>query len=53
MNAGQGDHDEVKYARRLRRGEISPSLWDRALEDFPGLAEAHDFIPMVTYIPAA
>ena len=53
MNAGQGDHDEVKYARRLRRGETSPSLWDRALEDFAALAEAHDFIPVVTYIPAA
>ena len=53
MNAGQGDHDEVKYARRLRHGEISRSLWDRALQDFAALAAAHDFIPVVTYIPAA
>lgn len=53
MNAGQGDHDEVEYARRLRRGEISITLWDQALEDFAMLAQAHDFIPVVTYIPAA
>lgn len=53
MNAGQADQDEVQQARRLRRGEISLALWDRALKDFAMLAEAHDFIPVVTYIPAA
>jgi GDSL-like Lipase/Acylhydrolase family len=53
MNAGQSDRDEVRYARRLLRGEISLGLWDRALEDFATLAREHDFKAVVTYIPAA
>jgi hypothetical protein len=53
MNAGQSDRDEVKYARRLLRGEISLALWDRALEDFATLAREDDFTAVVTYIPAA
>jgi hypothetical protein len=53
MNGGQADHDEVEYARRLRRGEISLSLWAPALEDFAKLAAERGFLPVVSYIPAA
>ncbi len=53
MNAGQTDRDEVKYARRLRTGEIGLALWDRAFADLAALAGAEGFIAVVSYIPAA
>lgn len=53
MNVVDSDRDEVKIARRLKRGEIDMELWKKALEKFVSLAQQHRFLPIVTYIPSA
>lgn len=53
FNSRNGDRDEVLFARRLRSGDLSPELFEDALESFLGLSRQQGFVPVVTYIPSA
>lgn len=53
FNVQNADHAEVRYALRLRRGEVELSAWDAALERFVALGHEHDFVPVVAYAPSA
>jgi hypothetical protein len=53
FNVENRDQGEVVFARRLRSGEISPAVFDRALEGFATQARQHGFQPLVIYSPAA
>jgi len=53
FNIQNADHAEVRYARRLRHGEVQLSAFDDALERFAALGRDHDFRPVVSYAPSA
>jgi lysophospholipase L1-like esterase len=53
MNRGGGDLDEVRIARALAAGEVSPALWDAPLARLAGLAGEHGFRVVVAYLPSA
>lgn len=53
FNVQNADHAEVRYARRLRRGDVQLSAWDAALARFVALGREHDFLPVVSYAPSA
>ncbi len=53
LNVENGDLDEVRYARRLRAGEIELSAYDGALARYAELAREHGFLPVVSYAPSA
>jgi hypothetical protein len=53
FNSRNGDLDEVTYAAALVRGEVRLDLLDQPLIDLVALARAHQFTPIVVYIPSA
>ncbi len=53
MNVTNNDTDEVKHARQIESGEISPNLFAEPLEAFVILAAKQNFIPVVTLLPSA
>jgi len=53
MNVTNGDGDEVKIAKRIAAGEVSPALYEAPLRAFVELAQASNFKPVCTYIPSA
>jgi hypothetical protein len=53
FNSRNGDQDEVQFARRVRDGGVSTSLFDDALAEFVRLAHTHHFVPIVAYTPSA
>jgi hypothetical protein len=53
FNIQNADHAEVRYARRLQRGEVQLSAFDDALARFVALGLEHDFQPVVSYAPSA
>jgi hypothetical protein len=52
MNVTNNDPDELEYARRVESGELSPALYEDALDSFVELARAENFVPIVSYIPS-
>lgn len=52
MNITNNDPDELEYARRVESGELSPALYEDALDSFVELARAENFVPIVSYIPS-
>ena len=52
MNVTNGDLDELKSAKRLRDGTISPDLYAVPLNEFVEFARQKRFTPLVMYIPA-
>lgn len=53
VNVANSDIDEVRNARRLNKGEVSPDLFEPPLTDFVALAAEHGFVPVVTLLPSA
>jgi hypothetical protein len=53
FNLHNADKDEVRYARRLRRGEISLEDVTDALRQFVALSRQYGFQPIVSYSPSA
>jgi hypothetical protein len=53
FNVENRDRDEVEYARRLASQQVSPRLWDEALQRFAALARERGFQAVVTYTPSA
>jgi hypothetical protein len=53
FNVENRDQGEVVYARRLQASTVTPHVFDEALQAFAKLARDHDFIPIVSYSPAA
>ncbi len=53
MNIANADRDEVRYARRFQGGELSPAVFEPALDSFRDLAREHGFVPVVLLIPGA
>lgn len=53
MNVSNDNTDEVKYARRVKKGEVSLDLFAGPLEMFVELAARNAFIPVVTLHPSA
>jgi hypothetical protein len=53
FNVQNADHAEVRYARRLRRGEVELAALEAALERFVALGDEHGFMPVVAYAPSA
>lgn len=53
FNVQNSDHNEVRYARRLRQGDVQLSAFDNALERFAALGREHGFRPVVSYAPSA
>ncbi len=53
MNTQNNDRDEVRSARDLAAGRLSPSLYDGALDGFAALAREHGFVPILAYAPTA
>jgi hypothetical protein len=53
MNVANADRDEVRYARRLVSGELSPEILWPALDTFRALAAERGFVPIITLIPTA
>lgn len=53
FNLQNGDKDEVRHARKLRRGEISLDVITDALEKFVALSREYGFTPIVSYSPSA
>ncbi|MGB5211645.1 MAG: hypothetical protein WBN31_07535 [Gammaproteobacteria bacterium] len=53
FNLRNADRDEIALATALARGELSPTMFDAALQSFVGLAVEHEFVPVVTYTPSA
>jgi len=49
FNVQNADHAEVRYARKLQRGEVELA----ALERFVALGDEHGFVPVVAYAPSA
>jgi hypothetical protein len=53
FNGGNGDRDEVEFARWLVTGKVSPDLFDDALQELMTLGESHGFAPVVVYVPSS
>lgn len=56
FNPDNADVDEAEYARRLYEQEIRFEVLDllrEPLREFVSLARRHEFIPVITYTPAA
>ena len=53
MNIANADRDEVRYARRFNSGELSPAIFEPALDSFRDLARNNDFVPVILLIPGA
>jgi hypothetical protein len=53
FNLRNADRDEIALATALAEGELSPQMFDAALQSFVELAAEHDFVPVVTYTPSA
>jgi hypothetical protein len=53
FNVEHHDRDEVLFARRLARGEVSLSLWEAPLRELAELSSEHDFRAVVAYTPSA
>jgi len=51
MNIANADRDEVRYARRFNSGELSPAIFEPALDSFRDLARNNDFVPVILLIP--
>lgn len=53
FNEENTDLGEVRHATRLQEGLIDLTVFDKALETYVALAKENDFLPIVTYLPAA
>jgi hypothetical protein len=53
FNIQNADEAEVRYARRLQRGEVQLAAFDEALARFVALGREHGFQPVVSYAPSA
>ena len=53
FNTQNADQAEVRYARRLRQGEVELAALEAALVRFVAMAREHDFLPVVAYAPSA
>ena len=53
FNVQNADQAEVRYALRLRQGDVQLSALDAALERFAVLGREHGFLPVVSYAPSA
>lgn len=53
MNIANADLSELAYARRLSERRVSADLFARPMREFVALARQHDFVPLVTLVPAA
>lgn len=54
FNVENRDLDEVAFARRLARSELSiEELWDPPLRRFAALSREHGFVGVITYTPSA
>ena len=53
FNVQNADESEVRFARKLKRGEIDFSAFDGALSNFVALGSEHGFVPIVAYSPSA
>lgn len=53
FNLRNADRDEIAVATAMAQGDLSPELFDEALEAFVSLAATHDFVPVVAYTPSA
>ncbi len=53
FNVQNADESEVRYARRIRRGEVAFDRFDAVLESFARLAREHGFTPVLAVSPSA
>lgn len=53
FNRGNADLDDLEYAGRLKKGDVTFAAFDEALERFTALAREHGFKPVVSFTPAA
>lgn len=53
MNIANADRDEVRYAQRFSSGELSPEIFEPALDSFRDLARENGFVPIILLIPGA
>jgi hypothetical protein len=53
FNAGQGNRDEIVYARKAVAGEIAYAVFAEPLREFQRLGAAHGFQPVLAYTPSA
>jgi hypothetical protein len=53
FNVQNADESEVRYAHKLKRGEVDFSVVDGALAAFVALGKTHGFNPIVSYSPSA
>lgn len=53
FNEENTDKDEVIFAKKLSTNQVSLRLFDHALKEFVLLADSHNFVPIVVYIPSA
>jgi len=53
FNLHNADESEVRYARKLKEGDVELSVFDDALTHFVALANENGFVPVVSYTPSA
>ena len=53
FNLQNADESEVRFAKKLRAGEVELSAFDDALERFVAMSSEHGFKPIVAYAPSA
>ena len=53
FNLENGDLDEVLHAKLLTSGQIELDVFSAALREFVALAEANNFVPILSYTPSA
>lgn len=53
LNVRNGDRDELRYARMVSEGRLSPALYEESVADFVVLARDNGFVPLVVMVPAA
>jgi lysophospholipase L1-like esterase len=53
FNSGNGDRDELEFARWLVAGKLRADLFDDALQKLVALGKAHGFVPVVVYVPSS
>lgn len=52
MNVTNADTDEIRYARKLRTGEVRLEWFDEPLSEFARLAAEHAFVAVVALVPS-
>ena len=53
FNLQNADESEVRFARKLEKGDIDFSAFNDALSEFVALARQHGYTPVVAYSPSA